>query len=212
MKIKHVFWDWNGTLLDDVWLSVEIINQIMEKYGKTEITEDSYKQIFDFPVKLYYQRLGFDFNIASFEVVGTEYIKEYNRRHLECELHEGILHVVARFSEIGIKQTIISARQQTELETGIDHYGLRKWIPDICGLNNHFAPGKIDIAQQYVEENNINPEHTVFIGDTIHDFEVANEIGCQCFLVAKGHQSYERLQKTGTTVLNSVENVINILE
>jgi phosphoglycolate phosphatase len=42
------------------------------------------------------------------------------------------------------------------------------------------------------------------IGDTNHDFEVAQELGINCVLVADGHQSYERLKETGAEVVSSL--------
>ena len=31
-KYRHVIWDWNGTLLDDAWLCVEIINEMLRAH------------------------------------------------------------------------------------------------------------------------------------------------------------------------------------
>ncbi|GAH94581.1 unnamed protein product [marine sediment metagenome] len=30
-KYKHVIWDWNGTLINDVWLVVDIMNKMLKK-------------------------------------------------------------------------------------------------------------------------------------------------------------------------------------
>lgn len=39
MKYKYVIWDWNGTLFDDVEISVYTMNKMLEKAGyKTELT------------------------------------------------------------------------------------------------------------------------------------------------------------------------------
>ncbi len=46
------------------------------------------------------------------------------------------------------------------------------------------------------------------IGDTIHDFEVAEEAGIGCILVAGGHQSKERLESTGTQVIGNLTELI----
>ena len=45
------------------------------------------------------------------------------------------------------------------------------------------------------------------VGDTVHDFEVAQNIGCDCILVARGHNSKERLLSTGAVVLDSIEEL-----
>ena len=53
------------------------------------------------------------------------------------------------------------------------------------------------------------PADMVFIGDTTHDFDVAADIGCRAMLIADGHQSEDRLRKTGAEVLSSLEGLLN---
>jgi phosphoglycolate phosphatase len=66
-QIEHIIWDWNGTILDDFQLCVEIINGMLIKRNMPTITKDEYSDIFDFPVKKYYKRIGFEFHKDSFE-------------------------------------------------------------------------------------------------------------------------------------------------
>lgn len=40
------------------------------------------------------------------------------------------------------------------------------------------------------------------IGDTIHDFEVAEKLGINCLILADGHQSVERVKKVAPHVLS----------
>ena len=58
MKYKHIIWDWNGTLVDDTWLCVEIINKLLKKRNLKLVTIDDYKEKFMFPVREYYIELG----------------------------------------------------------------------------------------------------------------------------------------------------------
>ena len=60
MRYKHIIWDWNGTLLDDTRLCVEVLNELLLRRGKSAITEDDYRQNFNFPVINFYKYLGFD--------------------------------------------------------------------------------------------------------------------------------------------------------
>ena len=39
MKYKYVIWDWNGTLFDDVEISVYTMNKMLEKTGYKNIIE-----------------------------------------------------------------------------------------------------------------------------------------------------------------------------
>ena len=46
MKINHIIWDWNGTLVDDGWLFVELINSVLKKRGLKEISLSDYQKKF----------------------------------------------------------------------------------------------------------------------------------------------------------------------
>ena len=52
----------------------------------------------------------------------------------------------------------------------------------------------------------------LFIGDTLHDKEVADSIGCDCILVADGHNSKERLVSSGATVVDSIDEIIQVVK
>ena len=47
MKYKHIIWDWNGTLLNDLSLCVTILNQSLSKRNIPAITIQAYKEKFD---------------------------------------------------------------------------------------------------------------------------------------------------------------------
>jgi len=51
----------------------------------------------------------------------------------------------------------------------------------------------------------------VLVGDTDHDVEVAQALGVKCLLVASGHQSPERLSRTGAAVLPSLSALLDRL-
>ena len=89
--LEHIVWDWNGTLLDDRWLTIAVMNRVLARRNMYELTEDRYLQLFTFPVIDYYRRLGFDFEKTSFSELGTEFINEYNTRAFEPQLHDGII-------------------------------------------------------------------------------------------------------------------------
>ncbi len=57
-----VIWAWNSTLLDDVDLSLGIVNELLSDHGVPPLTLSRYKDIFDVPVSLYWERAGLDLN------------------------------------------------------------------------------------------------------------------------------------------------------
>ena len=57
-KIKYIIWDWNGTLIDDAWLFVDLMNDELNSRNLPNITINDYQKYFTFPVKKYYEKLG----------------------------------------------------------------------------------------------------------------------------------------------------------
>ncbi len=204
MKIKHIIWDWNGTLLNDNWLSIRAINILLAKYGLPLITKEKYLEIFTFPVIEYYKKLGFDFDKTPFSIVGTEFIKEYTECMFEVDLQDGAKESLNYFHKIGISQSLLSAAKQQMLDKLIDHYKLNKYFVKILGINNHYADSKLHIGEAWVEELQLELDEVLFVGDTLHDLDVAREIGADCILIAQGHTSYHRLKGKGVLVFHNL--------
>ena len=203
-KYRHVIWDWNGTLLDDAWLCVEILNETLRRRNEQPVTHERYEKEFGFPVRDFYQRLGFDFSVESFEALADEYISKYDERRFECKLQDHAISVLRRCLDRGFIQSILSAYHQTRLEDMLDFFDLRPLFTHVMGLDDFCANGKIHQGIRLIEESGSGPREALLIGDTIHDYEVAQEIGADCVLFVGGHNSKERLQSCGVPVFDSL--------
>ncbi|MCF6241904.1 MAG: HAD family hydrolase [Bacteroidales bacterium] len=211
IKYNYIVWDWNGTLFDDLRLCVDIMNNILKRRNLQSISIERYKQVFDFPVKAYYQKLGFDFEKESFENLGTEFIEGYNQKRFECKLHDSVHELLHLLQGKGVKQFILSAREHNKLLDDLKYFAIYKFIEDVSGLDNHFAGGKVQLAKKLLQKHNIPLTECVLIGDTVHDAEVAKKVGIDCILVSYGHQSYERLSITGLPTVHSFSEIANYL-
>jgi len=207
-KYKHIIWDWNGTLLDDAWLSVEVINSILKKYDKPLLTLDSYRRIFDFPVKDYYQRIGFDFSINPFKVVGTEFIEAYKKRWQECSLHRDAEKVLETIRREGLEQSVLSAADVELVKAFVDHYQLVHYFKHLSGLNHHYASGKIDIGKKLVRKIGCDPSEILMIGDTTHDSEVARALQIDCLLFTGGHHPIEKLAPCQRPLIHNLVDLL----
>mgnify|MGYP002546450752 FL=1 len=94
-NIKHVVWDWNGTLLDDIDVSMEALNWILRKEKLPLVLDKSeYRKYFQFPVIEYYKKVGFDFEKTPFSVLAEEYMRYYQPHSMQCSLHEGVTEML----------------------------------------------------------------------------------------------------------------------
>lgn len=194
-KYDHIIWDWNGTIFDDLKLSHDIICKLMVQYGLNEISIDKYRDSFTIPVRNYYEKIGFDFTKESFEIVGRKWMDEYERRKFECSLSDGIIETLKKIRALGLNQSILSAYSQHTLDEMVDHYGIREYFKYVFGLDNIYAASKLALGRKLIDEIGREKERVLLIGDTIHDLEVASEIGADCVLLANGHQGRKNLEE-----------------
>jgi len=201
---QQIVWDWNGTLLNDLDVCVEIINRSLDKRSLPLVDRNAYLEIFEFPVINYYRKLGFDFEKESFEAVGLEFIQAYSTRMFECQLQSGARAVLDKIKNSGSAQFILSALQLGALRKIVAHYELGSYFTGISGLDDHYAWGKVELGKRLLAESSKPGARTLMIGDTLHDFETAQALGIDCVLFDAGHNSRQRLETCGVPVISSL--------
>lgn len=190
---QWIVWDWNGTLLDDGALSIRIINGMLEKRGLPLRSPEEHQAIFNFPVIDYYRRLGFDFEREPFERISKEFVSSYLNGVYGCRLHAGAPEVLNDLRARGVEQIILSASEQETLENLIRHFEVEAYFSKLLGIDTIHAPGKVGRGQEWMQKMDLDPEEMLLIGDTVHDLEVADAMGIDCWLVTYGHHGHARL-------------------
>lgn len=211
MKYTHIIWDFNGTLFADIDAGIVSVNTMLAERGiKTIQSVEEYREIFRFPVIDYYRDLGFDFDAEPFDVLAPIWIDLYNKNSANAPLQEGALETLQAFQALGIPQLLLSATEINMLRGQLDTLGITEYFDEIMGLDNIHAHSKKAIALDWLER--MPSARPLFIGDSLHDAEVASALAADCVLVANGHQSRQRLEESGYPVFSSLPNMLENLK
>lgn len=212
ISCKHIIWDWNGTLLDDTSLCVEVLNDLLTGRGMLPITEAVYRQKFGFPVVEFYNWLGFETGEEHFQKLSRQFMARYEARWLEeCALHPETAQVLSYLIDRGLTHSVLSAAKQEALDIGIEHFGIRHHFTGLMGADNIYAKGKVEQGQHWIKQLPWGPDEIVLIGDTLHDFEVSAAIGTRCILLDHGHHTSERLAESGVPVVSSFNEIVELV-
>ena len=210
-KYKHVIWDWNGTLFDDVFLCADIMNNLLKKRNMPAISVEEYRRVFTFPVKDYYRKLGHKTDDENWEVISHEFINEYENRKLDFALYPGAKRILKKIKDAGLTQSILSAYSQKTLEEIIDYFRLGEYFVKLVGLDNIYAASKLENGKKWMNELGFAKGEVLFVGDTLHDYEVALEIGADPVLLSKGHQAEEKLKECGAPLIDCLDELEKII-
>lgn len=206
--MRYIFWDFNGTVLDDAYLCYEILNEMLIEENRPTVTFEEYLMIFDFPVEAYYAKV-YDLEKTSFKVLAHRFIERYQPRSLELKLHEGIIEAIKHYESKGYINVMFSASEINNLHNQLKHFQIEHLFKHILGTSDVYAKSKVEVARRFIKEQHINPNEVMMIGDTLHDAEVAKELGFEIIIYTKGHQHPERLKAFKT--INSISDLYQII-
>ncbi len=195
-KYNTIIWDWNGTLLNDIDASLNSINPLLEERGLNIHSRESYRNVFGFPVKDYYVKSGFDFDKDDWEILAYNFIHNFKQELGKAQLFNEVPHVLKFLQEIGVEQYILSAMEHNSLTQNVTDKGIADFFNHISGIDNIYAASKEANGKKLLKEFSLDPNRSLFIGDTIHDYEVASSLGIDCALFSGGHQEISRLEAT----------------
>jgi phosphoglycolate phosphatase len=189
-RLRHVVFDWNGTLLDDVGLAAECTSRVLVARGHAPIDWAAYRQHFCFPIRRFYEHLGVAFaDDADFERLMGAYLQLFDERALGCSLHAGAAELFEALTARGVGLSILSSTQAPTLRQAVSRFSLERYVSNVLGLESLDAAGKHDLARGLQARLDLPAESVWYVGDTDHDMEIAALTGWRPFLVSFGHQA-----------------------
>lgn len=203
-----VIWDWNGTLLDDAEVCRSVMDRMLVRRGLPPIGDMArYREIFTFPVRDYYALAGIDLSAESFDDLAEEYMSDYRASSAQCGLMPGAAKTLDALEVLGAVHVLASASRQDDLERQVVERGMTGRFRAVLGMADQLGGGKAGLAAGYLHRNGIDPADTLFVGDTVHDWQTAASVGSRCVLISAGHQSRARLEATGGQVLDDISEL-----
>ncbi|NLB69321.1 MAG: HAD family hydrolase [Lentisphaerae bacterium] len=202
----YIVWDWNGTLQDDVQAAVNGINMLLQQRNMPFVSVKQHREKFTFPVSDYYRELGFKLEDENWDEMAHQFIDAF-ANDPSIRLFSGTVPTLTHFKKQGIEMSILSACREDVLEDALDRNGIRSFFKSVKGQSNASAESKKMLAVELFNDLNVDTENVWIVGDTTHDKEVADEVGCNCILVTSGYQSYSRLIQCNCPVIESVADV-----
>ena len=211
MKFSHIIWDWNGTILNDAALCVRIVNQILDEFKLEPVTVEFYRNNFSFPVSEYYKKLGLPSDIRSYNKISKRFIKEYRKVFYSIDLQYFVLDCIKQFQLNQISQSILSASKINDLNVFTAYYKINHYFTKLSGVDNILANGKFDIGNAHLVELSSEISEILLIGDTVHDAEVASQLGINCLLFSGGHNSKKLLSSCPFPVVDCFKDVLDFV-
>lgn len=191
--MKHILWDWNGTLLDDTQAALDTLNIMLARRGRSAIGMKFYRDHFSFPVRPFYDTIGMSVPDDEWDALAQEYHDTYHS--LPYGLNRDAFAALELVRAEGAGQSVISALHQRFLDEETAGLGVARYMDYVYGTDNLDGGSKLARARELLSRLvRSGSDAIVLIGDSIHDFEVARDLGVACVLYSGGSHSRARLE------------------
>ena len=214
MRIHHVVWDWNGTLLDDVTLIAQATSQCLGALGCDPLDVDAYRAAYRRPIHEFYEHLlGRALGPGEFERLDREWHALYVGGVADCGLFEGVEQALDRVHARGWTQSICSMYPHEEIGGLVHALGIAGRFLRIDGIGAERRGGrKADHLRDHLAALHLDGDRVVVIGDSLDDAEAAQACGAASILLTTGLHHPDQLEQAGVPVAVSVLDALALVE
>lgn len=207
--IKHIVWDWNGTLLDDFEITAQFGIDFFNKAGKSGVTFEDVRQHHTRPFSEYLKSLlGREATESELSNFYSGFSEVYEPVMYDLPLAPDAVHALDTINEAGQSQSILSMAPHEELVSLVRHNGIYERFTRVDGAQDLSKPFKIDALKAHIDGLNVDPAHVCVIGDSIDDYDAAKGLGASAVLVSTGMYAHDRLVATGAPVATSLTGAV----
>lgn len=192
--IRNIIFDWSGTLVDDLPAVWEATNHVFKQAGISEITLEEFRAEFCLPFTKFYDK--FLPNVAMDQLEQWFHSRFKNAQSSVVPLPHA-REFLQFCRERGLRTFILSSVHPA-------HYAVQAAVTGFAEFIDEPFIGVWDKREKIhaiLEQHQLEPDETLFIGDMQHDIETAHHGGVHSCAVLTGYNSLVQLRATEPDVI-----------
>ncbi len=209
--IKLCVFDLDGTLVDTISDLTIALNHALEEYDCPTLTEAQTALIVGHSVKYMAENAIPKGRESLAPRVITSVMDYYAKHCCDCSKpYEGVVRVVSRLQEAGIKTAVVTNKPHAQAIKVIDTLFPRDSFSLVVGRMERFtikpSPEALAFAMDYFS---VKPEETLYVGDSDVDVAFAGNANVRCIAVSWGYRTRDRLLSAGAeTIVDDADELL----
>ncbi|WP_347722988.1 HAD-IA family hydrolase [Lysinibacillus capsici] len=187
--MKHIIFDFDGTLADSTAVFASAWNTLAQKYKfkGIELKEiDTLKKL-----SISERSKLFDFPMYKLPMILPQFYKLYRQSLNDVHLFEGMKELLIEIDKRGYKILIISSNSKENILEFLKMNGIH-CVADVLCSNRIF--GKDKVMKKFLKEANVDSSNVVYIGDEQRDIVACKKAGIPIIWVEWGYDAKEVVQ------------------
>ena len=207
---KAIIWDLDGTLLDTTSGVTYAVKYTINQLGLNMPSDDVIKSFVGPPMQLSFKNL-YGMNEEEALKAANLFRSNYKEKSLfMAELYQNVLNVLETLKQKGYVMAVATNKSHENAMQILTYFGIDKYCDFMMGSDFGGVLKKADIIKKCLEELNVLPEESVYIGDSIFDLKGAEEIGMEFIGVTYGFD-FKKGDVTTHRMVDSLKELDDIL-
>lgn len=187
--MKHVVFDFDGTLADSEEMCFQLLNEIAGKhrYRQLERSELSGLKLLPYPERL--RLLGVPMMHVPF--LAMEARRTYRLRMGSLHPFPDVRLALHRLIELGCVLHVLSSNAVANIRTFLDRHDMDVFETIHCERNFF---GKHIGLRRFLHSQKLQPSEVVYLADEVRDVEACRKIGLPVISTAWGFDPVEKLE------------------
>jgi phosphoglycolate phosphatase-like HAD superfamily hydrolase len=212
--MRHIVWDWNGTLFDDLPIVIAAFNASLEPFGLGPVDSNGYRDLYTRPVSLMYSRLlGRDVPDDEMASINDSFFDAYRASLDAGALMGDAPAALETVAGAGVTQSVLSLFWHDDLQRLADRLGVARYMTHVQGNQGVAGEAKAQLLDEHLaallaDIPGLDRSGVVAIGDSLDDAKAAAKVGIGAVLYDGGSHHRSEMEATGVPVTGSLVEAV----
>lgn len=194
--IKHVIFDFDGTIVESRYLTVELLNELAPKYRLRKIKEDEYEYLRSLSIPQRCRAINLPF--YKLPLLKHELTIKYRRATRSLQVNKGMKEVLRQLKAKGLALSIISSNSAGNIKDFLDHNNIN-FFDNIISSGGIF--GKDKAIKSFLTKHSLSSSEVIYVGDECRDIVACRKNNVGVIAVTWGYDAEELLANCGPNLL-----------
>ncbi len=216
MKAKLIAFDLDGTIIDSAPDLTSALNHVLSLFNLESIDEKEVRSLIgngaEALITEAFKKKGKNIeNIVELKNIFLDHYKICFKD--KTKLYPNVRNVIRRFYKSGYTLILVSNKPEFYCKELLIHFNIMKYFSSVSG-GDTFSYRKPDPRHLFetINKAGISNHNTIFIGDSIYDYECAKNANLPCILLSHGYSNVNINKFNAYKVIPNFSLLFEIIE
>lgn len=189
-----IIFDWDGTLMDSTQHIINCMQLGIEQLDLPRLSDSAVSHIIGLGLNEAVYALYPDLDATTRKTLGQHYQQNWLNSSFEAPLFDNAQNLIRKLSEQDLFLGVATGKSRGGLDKVLANTGLGQFFHATRCVDECHSKPHPQMVQELMDYLGVEAQHTLMIGDTSHDLQMAHNAGAHSLAISHGAHDMAALQ------------------